>query len=141
MFSTSFTRRRFLLACASGALAWTALPRTALAGSGPATGPHPEPRPGIDASKVLTADQLHDSPDAVPAFDAVRKIPQIADGIRCHCGCADRPGYYSLLSCYEGEGMAQMCLVCQGEGTLAARLHREGRTLNEIRAAIDARFA
>ena len=36
--------------------------------------------------------------------------------------------------------MAQMCLICQGEGKLAERLYRDGRTLDEIRAAIDARF-
>jgi phosphoribosyl-dephospho-CoA transferase len=37
--------------------------------------------------------------------------------------------------------MARMCLVCQGEAKMAARLHREGKTLDQIRAAIDARFA
>lgn len=137
MDSSSCTRRGFLLGCA-GALVAAAPPRSALAWAR-AAGPHPEPRPGIDASKVLTSEQLQDE-DAVRAFDAVRKIPRIADGIRCHCGCAERPGYYSLLSCYEGEGMAQMCLICQGEGMLAERLHRDGRTLDEIRAAIDARF-
>ena len=138
MYSSSCSRRRFLLGCASGALLAFARPRSALAWTGSA-GPHPEPRPGIDASKVLTRAQLQEA-DAVPAFDAVRRIPQIVDGIRCHCGCAERLGYYSLLSCFEGEGMAQMCLICQGEGKLAERLYRDGRTLDEIRAAIDARF-
>jgi len=140
MFSSSCTRRRFLVGCVSATLAVVVRPASA-PGLTPAPGPHPEPRPGIDASKVLSSEQLRDAPEAVPAFDAVRKIPQIADGIRCHCGCAERVGYYSLLSCYEGEGMAQMCLICQGEGQLAERLHREGRTLAEIRSAIDARFA
>jgi hypothetical protein len=104
------------------------------------SGPHPTPRPGIDASKVLTADKLTDSPDAVPAFEAARKIPQILDGIRCHCGCADLKGFYSLLSCYEDDGMARMCVICQGQARLAERLARGGKSLDEIRAAIDARF-
>lgn len=135
------TRRGFLAGTAAAALA-AALPRplAGLASRRPA-GPHPTPRPGIDASKVLTAAQLTDDPDAIPAFDAVRTIPGIADGIRCHCGCAERDGFYSLLSCYEGEGMARMCLICQGEGRMAERMHRQGRTLGEIRAAIDARYA
>ena len=103
-------------------------------------GPHPAPRAGIDASKVLPDEQLVDWPDARPAFEAVRRIPQVADGIRCTCGCADRPGFYSLLSCYEGEGMARHCPICQGQARLALRLHEAGKSLDEIRAAIDARY-
>ena len=76
----------------------------------------------------------------MPAFDEARTIPQILDGIRCHCGCADLPGKRSLLSCYEEDGMALDCDICQGEGRLAYRLHARGRTLAEIRAAIDARY-
>lgn len=103
-------------------------------------GPHPTPRPGITATKVLTADQLAESPGLVPVFDQVREIPGIIDGIRCQCGCADLEGYYSLLSCYEGEAMARHCLVCQGQARLAHRLHKGGKSLDEIRSAIDARY-
>jgi hypothetical protein len=101
---------------------------------------HPDPRPGIDASKVLTREQLADHPDAITAFDQVREIPQIVDGIRCSCGCASREGFYSLLSCYEGEGMARMCEVCQGTGRMAYRLHKQGKSLKEIREAVDLRY-
>jgi len=132
------SRRRFLRLL--GALlvlpgvqrAWAVVP--------PRHGPHPAPRPGIDASNVLPDAQLADWPDARPAFEAVRRIPQVADGIRCTCGCADRPGFYSLLSCYEGEGMARHCPICQGQARLALRLHEAGKSLDEIRAAIDARY-
>lgn len=48
---------------------------------------------------------------------------------------------YSLLSCFEGEAMAQECAVCQGQAKLAARLHSEGKTLAEIRVAVDAKFS
>ena len=101
---------------------------------------HPTPRPGIDASRVLKDDQLKGSPDAITAFDQVRQIPQIVDGIRCHCGCATLKGYYSLLSCYEGDAMAQDCHICQGQGRMAFRLHADGKSLDEIRAAIDAKY-
>lgn len=101
---------------------------------------HPEPRPGITAARVLPNESLADHPDAITAFEQVRQIPQVVDGIGCYCGCATRQGFYSLLSCYEGEGMAMMCEVCQGQGRLAFRLHRDGKTLDEIRAAIDARY-
>ena len=101
---------------------------------------HPVPRPGVTAAKVLTAEQLADSPQVIPVFDAVRAIPEVVDGIRCKCGCAELEGFYSLLSCYEGDGMARHCPICQGEGRMAARLHREGKTLDQIREAIDARW-
>jgi hypothetical protein len=103
-------------------------------------GPHPSPRVGITAAKVLTAEQLSKTPHAIEYFDMVRQIPEVVDGIRCQCGCADIEGFYSLLTCYEGDGMATFCEICEGEGRMAFRLHNEGRTLDEIRAAIDARY-
>jgi hypothetical protein len=99
---------------------------------------HPEPRPGIDAARVLAADKV--PVDVAPTFDKVRQIPHVVDGIRCYCGCADVPGMHSLLSCYEDAGMAAHCEICQGEGKLVYELHKEGRSLKEIRAAIDRRF-
>lgn len=101
---------------------------------------HPEPRAGIDGSHVLRRAQLGAHAAAIPVFDMVRRMPAIADGIGCQCGCAEDPAYRSLLTCYEGEGMAKRCAVCQAQARLAWRLHREGRTLDEIRAAIDEEF-
>jgi hypothetical protein len=106
-----------------------------------ARGPqHPDPRPGITGAKVATKEQLADVPALIPLFDSVREMPEIADGIRCHCGCADTPGYRSLLSCYEGAAMARECHTCQGQARLAARLKNSGKSLDEIRAAIDGKF-
>jgi hypothetical protein len=106
-----------------------------------ARGPqHPDPRPGITGAKVATKEQLADAPALIPLFDSVRAMPEIVDGIRCHCGCADSPGFRSLLSCYEGDAMARDCRICQGQARLAARLHQSGKSLDEIRAAIDAKF-
>jgi hypothetical protein len=98
---------------------------------------HPEPRPGITAANVLKAEQVASGKEE---FDMVREIPHIVDGIRCPCGCSDREGYYSLLSCFEGEGMAQNCRMCRNCARTAHRLHGEGKDLNAIRAAIDERF-
>jgi hypothetical protein len=137
--------RRALLRLIGGAVAAALVPG-ALAGS--RTDPrfvqsrsdHPEPRPGIDGSRVLTAEQLEDTPDVVDLFDGMRQIPHFADGIRCYCGCAELEGYRSLLSCYEGAGMARWCEICQGQGRLAWRRFREGENLSQIRRAIDARY-
>jgi hypothetical protein len=101
---------------------------------------HPDPRPGIDGSRVLTESELTDAPHLVALFDGIREIPHIADGIRCYCGCAQLEEYRSLLSCYEGVGMAKWCEVCQGQGRLAHGRWKEGQTLEQIRRATDARF-
>ncbi|CAN5809372.1 hypothetical protein BH23GEM9_BH23GEM9_37590 [soil metagenome] len=101
---------------------------------------HPTPRPGVDASRVLSATELADAPHLVALFDGIRQIPHIADGIRCYCGCAQIEGYRSLLSCYEDVGMAKWCEICQGQGRLAHGRWKEGQTLEQIRRATDARY-
>jgi hypothetical protein len=88
---------------------------------------------------VLPDDKLAEK-SAAPVYAMVRRIPQVVDGIRCSCGCADLEGFYSLLSCYEAGGMAQHCVICQGQARLAYKLHGEGWSLNGIRTAIDAEY-
>jgi hypothetical protein len=134
-------RRRLLALGAGAALASLAgFARTAAAAPAllSAAKTHPDPRPGIDGSNVLAPERV--APHAAELFDQARGIPHILDGLRCACGCADLPDMRSLLSCYEGVGMAQYCDICSGEGRLAVRLHGEGSTLDEIRAAIDRRY-
>jgi len=80
-------RRRFVLIVIGLASSAMGL----LPGRGFAQDPHPTPRPSIDASRVVRTESL-DNPKAARAFDLVREIPQLIDGIRCHCGCAKREG-------------------------------------------------
>jgi hypothetical protein len=102
---------------------------------------HPTPRTGITGARVLKAAQLPGvDAEVIAIFDSVREIPQIVDGIFCYCGCADLDGHYSLLSCYEQDGMAQGCQICQGEGRMVSEMHRKGKTLSQIRDAIDRNF-
>ena len=105
-------------------------------------GPHPTPRANVTAARVVPAAKLSDESKAVrTAFDEVRQIPRIADGIRCQCGCADYDEEnYSLLSCFEGEGMARDCQICQGTARMAFRMHKAGKSLAHIRAAVDERY-
>lgn len=133
----SIPRRGFLQRLAAAVFIVPRTPLHALPVGGPA---HPTPRPGITGERVLPASALSATPKLVPLFDGVRAIPAIADGIRCNCGCATLPGFYSLLSCFEGEGMARHCEICQGQGRVAVRLAKDGRSLDDIRAAIDAQF-
>jgi len=152
LMPTSVTRRSLiavaLRACGAVALGVTAggfVPRPAHASRRhrlvPGGGPHPDPRPGIDASHIMPPEKVRAHPEAVAAFDDARTIPEILDGIRCQCGCADQEGMRSLLSCYEGDdAMAVHCDICQGQARLASRLHGKGQSLDQIRAAIDARY-
>ena len=101
-----FDRRRFIR---SAAQALTVLAVGAAAGIRPAAaapegrrparcrhrlrrggGPHPHPRPGIDASRIARPEVVRAHPEAVPAFDEARAIPEILDGIRCKFCCADQ---------------------------------------------------
>lgn len=102
--------------------------------------PHPDPRPGIDASKVTPRANIHD-PELARLYDHVREMPQVCDGLACRCSCMEDPAVRSLLSCYEGEqAMAAHCNICQGQAETAYRHFRRGKSLAEIRAAIDADF-
>ncbi|MGZ8413818.1 MAG: PCYCGC motif-containing (lipo)protein [Gemmatirosa sp.] len=117
-----------------------ALPRDLLAhAAGGASGSwrdvkHPDPRPGVTAERVLAE---ADVPEKYrDAYRAAREYPQVLDGIFCHCDCEAHRGLRSLLSCYEST-MPQSCGICVGEARLARRLHERGKSLVEIRAAVD----
>ena len=135
------TRRHFVVSLSGGLFGLAVLPSTVSALPSTARrGGHPDPRPGIDASKVRATSSLK-NPAAADAFDAAHEIPQILDGIRCHCSCAEQADKYSLLSCYEGDAMAQFCDICQGQANLARRLVKMRRSLDQIRVAIDAKWS
>jgi hypothetical protein len=131
------SRREFLVRSSLSLVALALLPSRAWAR---ASSGHPVPRPGITGDRVLTKKQLARTPGLVPLFDSIRAMPEIVDGIRCNCDCSSQRGFYSLLSCYEGDGMARDCRICQGQGRLAARLHKAGKSLAQIRRAVDAEF-
>ena len=137
------SRRNFLAAGATTVVALLVSSRAVHAARSysSAPGPHPTPRVGITGAKVLGREQLAGKLKLVGLFDSVRAIPEVIDGIRCNCGCSHSDGFYSLLSCYEGkDAMALECAICQGQGRLAVRLHKAGKSLDEIRAAVDAKF-
>ena len=134
------TRRAMLGALARACAGLLIAGRASARVGGPrATGPHPDPRPGIDASHLPPAEKVAEHPDAVPAYDEARTIPGILDGIRCQCGCADQPGHRSLLSCYE-DGMAHGLRHLPGPGPARLPAAWQGQTLDQIRSAIDRRY-
>ena len=98
---------------------------------------HPDPRPGITAEKVLADEKIPDKKRVRESFAAARAHPELFDGICCACGCEKE--HRSLLSCFES-AQPTGCYGCQEEAMLVARLAKEGKTLDEIRKAIDKKW-
>ena len=104
---------------------------------------HPDPRAGITAEKVLTAEDLGEKArkSVIEAFDAARQYPQIFDGLACACGCHGDASYQhrSLLVCYETR-QPTGCQACQIEASFVGKMAKDGKTLAEIRIAVDKKF-
>lgn len=105
----------------------------------PAAGAHPDPRPGITAERVLPDVAVPRTPGSIEAYAAARAAAATLDGVYCHCDCSKHSGHRSLLTCFESEHGAY-CDICMGEAMIAAQMADRGTSLQEIRAAIDARF-
>ncbi|HEY0035337.1 MAG TPA: PCYCGC motif-containing (lipo)protein [Longimicrobium sp.] len=102
-----------------------------------ARGHHPAPREGISGQGVLSAEVVPSS--ARDAYTIAARIPSILDALYCHCDCHERDELRSLLECFENR-MATTCGICQDEARMAGEMHADGKSLEEIRKAIDKRY-
>jgi Protein of unknown function with PCYCGC motif len=102
--------------------------------------PHPEPRPGVTGENVLAEAELGSKRRVLEAYEAARTHPELFDGIYCACQCDKSMDHRSLLSCFESR-QAIGCMACREEAEVVARLARDGKTLAEIRVAVDKEFA
>ncbi|HEV2671112.1 MAG TPA: CYCXC family (seleno)protein [Gemmatimonadales bacterium] len=100
---------------------------------------HPDPRPGITNEKILPQSFIPHNPGAVEAYAAARQAAGTLDGVYCHCDCSKHAGHRSLLTCFESTHGAY-CDICMGEAMLASQMSEQGRSLEQIRAAIDRQF-
>jgi Protein of unknown function with PCYCGC motif len=100
---------------------------------------HPTSRPAITAAKVVPASLVPRTPGAAEAYAAARNAAATLDGVYCYCDCSKHAGHRSLLTCFEGEHGAY-CDICMGEAMVAAGMAQQGRSLEEIRTAIDLQF-
>jgi len=100
---------------------------------------HPKPRPGITGDKVLSGDALEGVREKTRrVFDMAREIPEIADGLYCYCNC-EKIGHRSLLTCFESRQPIG-CMGCRESMTKAYEMHKAGKTLAEIRTALDREY-
>jgi hypothetical protein len=135
--------RRTFLRRSSGLMAVTAFDRIPLhARKDPSRFEHPDPRPDVTAEHVLTAEALGTlgKEKVLASYDAARTNPEIFDGLACACGCTGKHGTHrSLLSCFESL-QPTGCWGCQEEAQLVAQLVKDGKSLAEIRTAIDKKW-
>jgi hypothetical protein len=101
--------------------------------------PHPDPRPGITGENVLPESEVGTKRRVVEAYAAARTHPEIFDGVYCACRCDKSMNHRSLLSCFESR-QAIGCMACREEAELVGRLARDGKSLDEIRLAVDKEF-
>jgi hypothetical protein len=71
------------------------------------------------------------------AYSVAKEIPDVLAQQPCYCYC-QRMGHRSLLDCFASLH-GKSCEICVNEARLAGRLHRQGKSPEEIRAAIIAK--
>lgn len=69
------------------------------------------------------------------AYSVAKEIPDVLVQQPCYCYC-QRQGHRSLLDCFTSSH-ATRCDICIQEARLAGKLHRQGKTAEQIRAAIN----
>lgn len=106
---------------------------------GTALAKHPDPRPGITAAKVQSPALWSNEPDVAEVYVMAAEIPEIIDGLYCYCDCHMHFGHRSLLDCFQSDHGGN-CDVCMNEVRIAYRMHREGKSLEQIRQVIDATY-
>ena len=98
---------------------------------------HPDARPRITGENVLRGTVVPSR--AREPYTIAARIPDVLDALYCHCDCHERHDRRSLLSCFEDD-MASTCGICQGQARMAGELHARGKSLAEIRSALDQRW-
>lgn len=101
---------------------------------------HPDPRPGITARGVMPASRYEGYGRVAETYREAALVPAVLDGVYCYCNCEKHSGHHSLLDCFKSDHAAG-CDVCLTEGALAYRLSHEGKSLQQIRAAVDGLYA
>ena len=68
------------------------------------------------------------------AYQAAKEISEVLAQQPCYCYC-QRKGHRSLLDCFKTDHAAS-CTICVREALLAAQMHRQQKSIQEIRMAI-----
>ena len=99
-------------------------------------GHHPDPRPEITGGTVVPASRYASYARVGAVYAQAAEVAAVLDGLHCYCDCSRHSGHRSLLTCFETDHAAA-CDVCLTEAAIAYRMTKDGRSLDEIRDAID----
>lgn len=122
-----------------GGLLTVALVAMVMVGANDAAGAHPEPRADAataQAAQVVSPGRYAAYPRVAEVYAQAAEIPDVLDGLYCYCDCSKHADHYSLLDCFKSDHGAA-CDVCLTEAALAYQLHKQGKSLKEIRQAVD----
>ena len=72
--------------------------------------------------------------EAREAYQTAKEIPEVLAQQPCYCYC-QRKGHRSLLDCFKTDHAAS-CSICVRDALLAAQMHRQQKSAEEIRRAI-----
>lgn len=99
---------------------------------------------GTSASGKTSAAQVLDPSkffgEAQAAYEAARQCPDLCANLFCYCGCDHTDNHASLLDCYITDHSAD-CEICQKSVFIGLAMKKDGKSLREIQAAIDEKFA
>ncbi len=90
-------------------------------------------------------DFVYNSATSLAAFQLAPQLVDVLSRIPCYCNCGRASGHKSLKDCfYKEDGSfndhASNCDVCQDEIQDIAKWQKEGKSLREIRTAIDEKY-
>jgi hypothetical protein len=102
----------------------------------PASAHHPDPRAEVTGAEVVDAARYQGYPRVAETYRMAAEIAGVLDGLHCYCECNQHSDHYSLLDCFRSDHGAA-CDICLTEAQIAYRMTKEGKSLDEIRAAID----
>ncbi len=97
---------------------------------------HPDPRPMSQRARTAPAAEYAAYPRVAQIYGEVAQVAEVVDGVYCYCNCEEHAGHYSLLDCFHNDHASQ-CDICLSEGDMVYRMHRAGKSLDQIRSAID----
>ncbi|NOT63719.1 MAG: hypothetical protein HOP19_26190 [Acidobacteria bacterium] len=85
--------------------------------------------------KTLSPEQFS-SASVKAAYRIAQEYPDVLAQQPCYCYCDTGFGHKSLLDCHIDTHSAE-CMVCMKEALLAGKMHQQGKSAEQIRAAIN----
>ncbi|MBI2954637.1 MAG: hypothetical protein HYY30_10010 [Chloroflexi bacterium] len=90
-------------------------------------------------------DFVYNSATSLAAYRLAPRLSTVLSSMPCYCNCGRASGHKNLKDCFFREDgtfndHASNCDVCQDEAMDVDRWQKEGKSLREIRDAIDAKY-